>query len=220
MIDSAKTDGPKTERGPRKQSREARRLQLIDATLETIAARGYARVTLLEVAQTAGLSHGLVNFHFATKEKLLEETLTHLAEEYRANWQRYLAEAGEDPGAQLAALILADYDPVAASPMKIAAWCAFLGEAQVRPLYQARFQTNDEAYVAHLESVIQALLARHGLPGHAPRIARAIRLVTLGCWLDSVTLTDPYAITEARATSLATARAFFPDEPALALETS
>ncbi len=230
MIDDRKTDGPKnagpksagpkTDRGPRKQSREARRLQLIDATLETLAARGYARVTLLEVAQAAGLSHGLVNFHFASKEKLLEETLTHLAEEYRANWQRYLAEAGEDPGAQLAALILADYDPVAASPMKIAAWCAFLGEAQVRPLYQARFQTNDEAYVAQLEAVIQALLARHGQPGHAPRIARAIRLVTLGCWLDSVTLTDPYAITEARATSLATARAFFPAEPALALETS
>jgi len=208
----------KEDRGPRKQSREARRGQLIEATLETLAARGYARVTLLEVAQTAGLSHGLVNFHFATKEKLLEETLTHLAEEYRANWLRYLDAAGDDPGAQLAALIMADYDAVAASPVRIAAWCAFLGEAQVRPLYQARFQTNDDAYIARLEQIVTALLMRHGLTGHAPRIARAIRLVTLGCWLDSVTLTDPWAITEARATSLTAARAFFPNEPALAVE--
>lgn len=214
----ATIEDTKEDRGPRKQSREARRGQLIEATLETLAARGYARVTLLEVAQTAGLSHGLVNFHFATKEKLLEATLTHLAEEYRANWLRYLDAAGDDPGAQLAALIMADYDAVAASPVRIAAWCAFLGEAQVRPLYQARFQTNDDAYIARLEQIVAALLLRHGLTGHAPRIARAIRLMTLGCWLDSVTLTDPWAITEARATSLTAARAFFPNEPALAVE--
>ena len=54
---------------PRKLSREARRSQLIEATIETLAARGYARTTLTEVAKQAGLSHGLVNFHFETKEK-------------------------------------------------------------------------------------------------------------------------------------------------------
>lgn len=202
--------------GPRKQSRAARRVQLIEATLETMAARGYARVTLHEVARVAGLSHGLVNFHFASKERLLEETLTHLAEEYRANWMRWLQAAGDDPGRQLAAMIRADYDPVAASPMRIAAWCAFLGEAQVRPLYQARCQANDDAYVAALEAIVVALLARHGLTGHAPRIARAIRLVTLGLWLDTVTLTAPYGMAEAEATALTAARAFFPAEAALA----
>ena len=55
----------------RKASREARRVQLIEATIETIAVRGFARTTLTDVAQQAGLSHGLVNFHFETKEKLL-----------------------------------------------------------------------------------------------------------------------------------------------------
>lgn len=212
-------DSDTTERGPRKQSREARRAQLIEATLETLAARGYARVTLLEVARTAGLSHGLVNFHFDSKELLLEATLTQLAEEYRANWQRHLAEAGPDPGAQLAAMVAAEYDPVVNSPLRIAAWCAFLGEAQVRPLYQARCQANDDAYIAQLEAIIRALLDRHGRkdPGatEVSRIARAIRLVTLGCWLDIVTLTDPYAMDEARETSFTAARAFFPGEPAL-----
>lgn len=202
--------------GPRKQSRAARRQQLIDATLETIAARGYSRVTLHEVARVAGLSHGLVNFHFASKENLLEETLIHLAEDYRANWLRYLAAAGEDPGAQLLAMIRAEWDPEANSPQRIAAWCAFLGEAQVRPLYQAQCQSNDDAYVAQMEDIVARLLVAHGRRDDAARIARAIRLVTLGLWLDSVTLTAPFAIAEACATSLATARAFFPEEPALA----
>ena len=49
----------------RKQPRETRRAQLIEATIEVIAARGYARITMSEVARVAGLAHGLVNFHFS-----------------------------------------------------------------------------------------------------------------------------------------------------------
>ena len=67
---------------PRKEPRAVRRSQLIEATIETLALRGYARTTLTEVARVAGLSHGLVNFHFDNKEKLLAETLAYLAEEY------------------------------------------------------------------------------------------------------------------------------------------
>lgn len=54
----------KTEPPRRKLSRDARREQLIAATIEVLAKRGYARTTLTEVANQAGLSHGLVNFHF------------------------------------------------------------------------------------------------------------------------------------------------------------
>jgi TetR/AcrR family transcriptional repressor of bet genes len=198
------------EKGPRKQSRAARRLQLIEATLETLAARGYARVTLQEVARGAGLSHGLVNFHFASKEALLEATLGHLAEEYRANWQARLAEAGADPAAQLAALIAADFDPAVHTPLRLGAWCAFLGEAQARPLYQARCQSNDDHYIAEIERLVAALCAERGIAQDPTRIARALRLAILGAWLDIVTLTAPYPMAEAHATVLATAQAFFP----------
>jgi len=78
---------------PRKASREARRLQLSEATIETIGPHGYARTTLTDVARQAGLSHGLVNFHFETKQKLFGETLRYLAEEYpgtgRICWLRH-----------------------------------------------------------------------------------------------------------------------------------
>ena len=70
-------------RAPRKASRESRREQLIEATIETIAANGLSRTTLTEVANAAGLSHGLVNFHFQSKDRLLAETLLYLSEEYR-----------------------------------------------------------------------------------------------------------------------------------------
>ena len=79
---------------PRKASREHRREQLIEATIRTLAELGYARTTMTAVAKAAGLSHGLVNFHFETKERLLTETLMFLADEYRENWQAALSEAG------------------------------------------------------------------------------------------------------------------------------
>lgn len=103
-------------RPPRTLSRDARRSQIIDATIQTLATRGFARTTLTEVARTAGLSHGLVLFHFDTKEGLLAETLAYLAEEYRQNWQAALESAGPAPADQLAALIEADFSPPSAPP--------------------------------------------------------------------------------------------------------
>ena len=44
----------KPDASPRKQSRAARRQQLIEATIETIAAQGYSRTTLTDVARQAG----------------------------------------------------------------------------------------------------------------------------------------------------------------------
>src|SRR5918996_1772952 len=132
---------------PRKASRQSRREQLIEATIETLATRGHSRTTLTEVAATAGLSHGLVNFHFQTKDKLLVETLLYLAEEYRDNWTRALAAAGEHPAEQLDALIRADFEEAISTPSRLKAWCSFWGEAQNRPIYQEKCGANDLEYI-------------------------------------------------------------------------
>jgi TetR/AcrR family transcriptional repressor of bet genes len=183
-------------------SREARRTQLIEATIDTIAARGYSRTTLTEVARTAGLSHGLVLFHFDTKEKLLAETLMYLAEEYRRNWQTALSVVDSDPARQLNALIEADFNPAICTPARLAAWCAFWGEAQSRPLYQGTYGTLDEAYNRQLEAIC-ARLSDQGSYGRDPvQVARVIRLTIEGVWLDMMTMATPYT----REAGLATAR--------------
>jgi len=195
---------------PRKASREARRLQLIEATIETLAARGYARTTLTEVARTAGVSHGLVNFHFETKEKLLGETLLYLAEEYRLNWTAALQTAGPRPAAQLAALPAADFKPAICTPARLSAWCAFWGEAQSRPLYQDCCGSNDAAYICLIEDICARLNGEGGYVLPAARTARALRVTTEGVWLDLMTMNAPYDRAEAWATVCATVCAFFP----------
>jgi AcrR family transcriptional regulator len=192
-------------------SREARRAQLIEATIETIAARGYSRTTLTEVAQTAGLSHGLVLFHFKTKEMLLAETLAHLAEEYRQNWQAALAAVGNDPAEQLNALIEADFNPAICTPARLAAWCAFWGEAQSRPLYQSTYGGLDDAYNLQLEGICARLSALGGYGRDPVKVARIIRVTTEGVWLDMMTMATPYPREEGLATTRTCAALCFPD---------
>ncbi len=67
----------------RTATREKRRRQLVDATIKCIARKGMGSTTLGDVAGEAGLSQGIVNLHFESKDNLLNETLTFIAEEYR-----------------------------------------------------------------------------------------------------------------------------------------
>ncbi len=201
---------PKAEAPPRKLPRDARRLQLIEATIATMSTRGYARTTLSEVARHAGLSHGLVNFHFETKEKLLAETLLYLAEEYRLNWTGALAAAGGGAAAQLDAMLRADFNPDICTPERLAAWCSFWGEAQSRPIYQERCGSNDAHYNRTMEDIVARLMAEGGYAGDPARVARVLRVTVEGVWLDLMTMNTPYSREEALATVMVCAESFFP----------
>lgn len=186
-------------------------MQLIESTIETLAARGYSRTTLTEVARTAGLSHGLVLFHFETKEKLLAETLAFLADEYRQNWESALADVGDDPAEQLNALIEADFHPAICTPARLAAWCSFWGEAQSRPLYQEACGTKDDAYNVTLEGICARLSDLGGYGRDAVHVARVIRVTIEGVWLDMMTMARPYSRDDSLTTVRTCAALCFPD---------
>lgn len=207
-MDTATT--PQQPERRRKLSRGERRHQLIEATISVIAERGYARTTLGDVARAAGLSHGLVNFHFESKEKLLAETLKYLAEDYRQTWMQAVSRAGEQVERQLDAFLRADFDPAVLTPGKLAAWTAFWGEAQNRPLYQEHCSTNDQEYIRVLEGMCARMIADHGYAGDPVRVARVIRLTGEGLWLDLMNAIAPYSVDEALRTMMTCTAAFFP----------
>ena len=197
-------------RTPRTLSREERRTQLFEATLSTIAECGFSRTTLTEVARRAGLSHGLVLFHFETKDKLLVETLDYLSEDYRQNWQAALDGAGPAPEQKLAALIEANFSPQVCQPSRVNAWSAYWGESQSRPLYQSKCGENDALYVRTMEGICAAMNAAHGYTIDPVRAARLIRLTVEGTWLEIMTLPDPYDPAEAKTTVWMCASLLFP----------
>jgi AcrR family transcriptional regulator len=195
---------------PRKVSRDERRRQLIGATMRVLAREGYAQTTLSDVAAEAGVSHGLVNFHFDTKEKLLTETLLFMAEQYRSNWTQALARAGASPAERLDAMLRADYEPSICTQEQLACWCSFWGEAQSRPIYQQECASNDIAYIRQLESICAEIIAEGAYDIDAVRAARVLRHVNEGLWMDMMSMQVPYAQQEAVATLHACAAAHFP----------
>lgn len=171
------------ERRGRKASKETRQLQLIEATIDSLAKRGYSDTTMADVADGAGLSRGIVNFHFESKEKLLVATLQHMYDEYSAHWRNALQKAGDDPARRLQALVAADFDRSICNKRKLAAWCAFWGEAKSRPTYQMLSGARDEAYQQTIVELCTQLKQDAGYDYDAEATALGLSAMLEGLWL-------------------------------------
>ncbi|MEV4168193.1 TetR/AcrR family transcriptional regulator [Nonomuraea sp. NPDC049709] len=54
---------------------EARRAQIVASAIEVIAEVGFAQASLARIAKHAGISKGVISYHFAGKEELMEEVV-------------------------------------------------------------------------------------------------------------------------------------------------
>jgi AcrR family transcriptional regulator len=50
---------------------QARRRQIVQAAIDVIAERGYAGASLEQIALKAGISRGLISYHFAGRDDLI-----------------------------------------------------------------------------------------------------------------------------------------------------
>jgi AcrR family transcriptional regulator len=69
---------PRPKRNPPAQNRfpaEVRRKQIIEATRSVIAEKGFAGITMRDMAQAAGISLGTLSYHFTAVNDLLAEIL-------------------------------------------------------------------------------------------------------------------------------------------------
>ena len=53
----------------------ARRTQLIECAIETIATQGYAQASLAQIAKQAGISKSVITYYFNSKETLIEQVV-------------------------------------------------------------------------------------------------------------------------------------------------
>jgi AcrR family transcriptional regulator len=51
---------------------QARRRQIVDAAVATVAEQGFGAASLAAIARTAGVSKGVISYHFSGKEELME----------------------------------------------------------------------------------------------------------------------------------------------------
>ena len=178
------TAGPEASATARLRKKDQTRQQLINATIDAISVTGFADLTLSEVSRRAAVSRGLVNFHFASKDRLLVETLAFLTNEYLQSWQRAVEKAEAGPAAKLLALVRNDFHPKVCNRKKIAVWFAFRGEAKSRPTYIEVCTRADEEFDRALAALCADLVAEGAYNLDPASVAIALRAMIEGLWLE------------------------------------
>ena len=195
---------------PRTAAPEVRRRQLIEATIECIAENGLTGTTMSEVTTRAGLSMGLVSFHFRSKENLLQETLVFLAEEHRARWVEALADSNLGPAAKLAAVMDAHFHPSTCDHTRIRVWFAFFGEAHHRAVYREKVSQHDTERRDTVAGLCRELAARENPGVAADEVASTLESLADGQWLSIMLYPDWLSRQKAKAQIHAYLRAVFP----------
>ena len=161
--------------------KEVRREQLMVATIDVIARKGFSELTLADVAETAKLSNGIVNFYFKSKDALLAATLAHMVGEYQRYWRANVEAAGPSPAAKLTAMLEGDFQRLVANRKTVTVWYAFWGETRWRPDFISVCQGLSREF----QSVAADLLAQLRMPDRDPRlIAKGFSAMSDGLWLD------------------------------------
>lgn len=200
----------------RAEIKEIRRTQLIEATIDMIARHGFAALTLADIAKAANLSSGIVNFYFRSKEELLVATLRHLAATYERFIEQAIAQAGDEPAEQFAAIIEADFNPRIASRKHLTVWYAFWGEARWRPEYLEICADISARFFAQTRGLCAAIAERGGYRGlDLDAIARGFNAMSDGLWLDLLTNPKTVSRDDLKRVSFVYLASVFPREFAL-----
>jgi AcrR family transcriptional regulator len=89
----------------REQAAAEARTRILAAAAECIVRDGLAQVRMAAIARTAGVSSGLLHYHFDTKELLFGEVLRYSHEMSAELNQRALSGAGEGPAERLSSFL-------------------------------------------------------------------------------------------------------------------
>jgi betaine-aldehyde dehydrogenase len=174
------TKGPAGPQGPstRDEGEEARRVQLVDVTIDSLAEVGYVGTTLAEIAGRAGVSPGLVAHYFGDKDGLLEAAFRTLARTLAARVRLRLAMA-RTHRARVQAVIDSNLAPEEFDRRTATAWLAFWGQVphveglkRVQSAYQRRMLSN-------LRNDLRQMIP----PDEARRLAAMIAAMIDGVWL-------------------------------------
>ncbi len=197
----------------RAEQKKATRKKLIETTLDIIAEGGLAKVTLPKVAERAGLSRGISNFHFVSKDNLLFETLKTVHSELDGVWRQYLVDSDLSPTDQLKGFLGAVFSPPVADLKKISVWLSYWGETAYRRTYLESFTTKDREYEAAVETVMVRLAGTHAPIGGMPIRAIAVALTAIidGCWLQFLIAPGRLFADEAVNACYAYLSGFFPE---------
>lgn len=159
----------------------ARRAQIVECAIDTIAEVGYANASMARIAERAGISRGLISYHFAGKDELLAQVIFTVYEEGAAFMVPRI-DAETTAAGQLRAYIESNLDYMRAHPNRMVAIVEIIASGVVATgLPGIDPVEGDRAQTAPLEELFRKGQADGEFRAFDPRVmARAVRNVIDG----------------------------------------
>jgi AcrR family transcriptional regulator len=198
-------------RASRAEAKAERRLQLIDATIDCIAKFGLSGTTMAKVTELAGVSVGLANFHFDSKDRLFEAVLQHLADEQRALWQSRVQGPDRSGGDLFQAIVESRFHPAICARRKLAVWFAFYGDAGARDIYRRAVGNVDDERLEASAALIAEMVDEAGYIGIQPvETVLTIEAMWDGLWLNMLLYPGEFRRTACRDRAIRMIATLFP----------
>lgn len=176
----------------RRKSAQQRRQELIQAGIDCLGKGGMSAFTIDQICKQAGVSRGLINHHFKTKDDLLiciyDDMTEHLVQD----------RSGDTPQHQLAGIINTSFDEHNFNKSNLRAWLSIWGQVtankELSRLHQNRYQT----YKTSIETALGGIADTHGLKINADSVARQLIALIDGLWLEYCLHSEGFSLATAK----------------------
>jgi len=172
-----------------RKSADDRRRELIAAGIACLGQGGMAAFTIDRICKQAGISRGLINHHFNTKDELLSsiyaEMTDHLVQDHAA------VQGGE----LLAQIIETNFDEASFNRANMRAWLAIWGQVPSNPTLSKMHQQRYDRYKERIESALRHTAADCAIDS----VARQLIAIIDGLWLEYCLHSNSFSLAAARA---------------------
>ena len=162
-----------------RESADARRADLIDATAGVLAEHGLAGTNVRAICAKAGVSPGLLRHYFGGIDDLVAAPYAATSDRMDAIFAGVVEGVGPDPRARLLAYLTASFRPPVTDPELLGAWTAFWALARSDVRMAAIHAESYAGYRARLGELLIACGATD-----AERIAIMLTAMVDGLWLE------------------------------------
>jgi TetR/AcrR family transcriptional repressor of bet genes len=179
--------------GKREDNKEYYRQLLIEATMDSIYELGIADTSVTSILKRAGVSRGMINLHFKSKDQLLIATIAHVSKTYYDRWFEFIDAAGQEPAEQLEAMIEGDFSEAILNDKSVAIWFAFRGESRSHKPYAKYTDTRDKPLIRRYLGVCEQLVEKEGAQNILPMdVVHGVLAILEGMWLDFYLHSDAF----------------------------
>ena len=175
-----------------RKSAQQRRAELIDAGIACLGQGGMTAFTIDRICEQAGVSRGLINHHFKTKEELMVSIYSQMTDYLLHDRSR------QSPAAQIVGFIDSSFDAASFDKSNLRAWLAIWGQVATRPELKSLHEDRYRHYRRQLAQALSTIAQNRQLEIDPDSVARQLIALIDGLWLEYCLHSDGFSLADAR----------------------